>query len=460
MKRIASIFSLILLFSFSTLKAQDIENLYVSATGWAQWSELDDADGYLLSIDGQTEFEILNHYFQHQVEGFSDGESHNLKVAAIVNGNPGNFANFDWIYTSCEHFEGFVSAPQGEWQGNDIVLNWELPQISQDDDSFYESFENGIPENWGFIDADGDNHWWFLASLFMPAPQYTFFPHSGEDMICSESYSNMIGVGALHPDNYIVTHKVHVTGSSVFSFWACAQDANYPFEHFGVAVSTGSQTNPADFTMLNEWTLSAKDSRNGTWYQYTTDLSAYAGQEVYIAIRHFNCTDQFYLNVDDLEFSNGSKGTTSVTGILGTFIIRDGESYDIVPGDTNSYTDVAPDHIGHEYVLRVIYNGEESDFTRLAMSCEEIVLVADPTDVNEDSNSVINIFPNPAIDAITIQCEGLQQITLYNSIGQIILTSEVTGNQLQIDLSAFPAGYYIIQALTTQGVMTQKMAIE
>ena len=190
MKRIASILSLVLLFALNTTKAQNIENLYVSTTGWAQWSELEQADSYLVRIDGQTEFEIEDHYFQHEVESFIDGERHNIKVAAIINGNPGNFANFDWIYTSCEHFEGFVGTPTGEWQGNDIVLNWELPQISQDDDSFFEGFEDGIPANWGIIDADGDNHWWYLASVFMPAPQYTFFPHSGEDMISSESFSD------------------------------------------------------------------------------------------------------------------------------------------------------------------------------------------------------------------------------------------------------------------------------
>lgn len=455
MKRIASILSLVLLFAFSTTKAQSIENLYVSATGWAQWSELDDADGYLLSIDGQTEFEIEDYYFQHEVEGFIDGERHNIKVAAIVNGTPGNFANFDWIYTSCEHFEGFVGTPTGEWQGNDIVLNWELPQISQDDDSFTESFEDGIPSDWEIIDADGDNHWWYLASVFMPAPQFTFFPHSGEDMISSESFSNMIGVGALHPDNYIVTHKVHVTENSTFSFWACAQDANYPFEHFGVAVSTASQTNPNDFTMLNEWTLSAKDSRNGTWYQYITDLSAFAGQEVYIAIRHFNCTDQFYLNVDDLEFDSGSRATE----IFGTLIIRDGEPYGITLGDTETYIDVAPACIDHEYTLRIIYHGDESEFTLGAMSCGVSVLVADPTKVDEN-NSQLSLFPNPATDAVTIQCEGLQQVTIFNSIGQILFTTEANGNQLLIDLSDFPAGYYIIQAQTAQSIITRKIAIE
>ena len=34
--------------------------------------------------------------------------------------------------------------------------------------------------------------------------------------------------------------------------------------------------------------------------EYTADLSSYEGQQGYIAIRHFNCTDQNYLYVDDI----------------------------------------------------------------------------------------------------------------------------------------------------------------
>jgi hypothetical protein len=44
----------------------------------------------------------------------------------------------------------------------------------------------------------------------------------------------------------------------------------------------------------------------GTWYQYTVDLSDYSG-EGYVAIRHFNCTDMFLLNVDDIVIEGASQ---------------------------------------------------------------------------------------------------------------------------------------------------------
>lgn len=33
------------------------------------------------------------------------------------------------------------------------------------------------------------------------------------------------------------------------------------------------------------------------------DLSNYAGQDVYIAFRHFNCTDMYRINIDDIRLS-------------------------------------------------------------------------------------------------------------------------------------------------------------
>ena len=172
--------------------------------------------------------------------------------------------------------------------------------------TFTESFESGIPADWTTIDADGDGYNWMQSSVMMAG--YSITPHSGDDMVSSASYSGV----ALFPDNYLVTPQVNIANGSTFSFWACAQDASYPAEHFGVAISDDGTT----FTMVQEWTMTAKGdgakgprgtNATGNYYQYSVDLSAYAGQK-YIAIRHFNCTDMFYLNVDDAELSNGSKG--------------------------------------------------------------------------------------------------------------------------------------------------------
>ena len=172
-------------------------------------------------------------------------------------------------------------------------------------------FENGLPSDWTTIDADGDGYNWMLGSTSMGAG----YGHNGSsDLILSQSYNN--NIGALTPDNYLVSPQLILGGS--ITFWACAQDNAWAAEHFGVAVSTTNNNNANAFTTIQEWTMTAKENggprgmnAQGNWYEYTVDLSAYNGQTGYVAIRHFNCTDWFYLDVDDIMITEGSSGSTS-----------------------------------------------------------------------------------------------------------------------------------------------------
>ena len=186
---------------------------------------------------------------------------------------------------------------------------------------FVEDFESGIPSNWAIIDADGDGYTW--TSSMTPGDYHnsgislTGTGHNSSNAyVISGSWINQPGQ-ALTPDNYLVSPMVTLKASSIFSFYACTQDVDYPAEHFGVAVSDNGIN---QWVMVKEWTMTAKNGggvrsfgRNGNnrdqgnWYLYTVDLSAYAGQK-YIAIRHFNCTDQFILNIDDAELSIGGGG--------------------------------------------------------------------------------------------------------------------------------------------------------
>ena len=186
------------------------------------------------------------------------------------------------------------------------------------------TFDGSSMEGWTSLDADGDGYGWMLGSAcdgtYLSGGNLAGTGHnSSADLVTSGSYSNVYGV--LTPDNYLVSPaKIAAQDGAAITFWACAQDASYAAEHFGVAVSTGSNTSAADFTTIQEWTMTAKSARladennlvrgtraQGSWYEYTVDLSAYAGQEIWVAIRHFNCSDQFLFNVDDITLGDGSE---------------------------------------------------------------------------------------------------------------------------------------------------------
>jgi len=162
-----------------------------------------------------------------------------------------------------------------------------------------EGFDDGLPEGWTVLDADGDGRCWMLGSEV--GLGYGKGHNGSHDMMISQSYAN--GATVYNKNNYLITPKVKFTEASEFSFWACAQDADYPTETFGVYVSTTYNTYASAFVDVNSWTMTAKGQ--GEWYQYTVNLGNYAGNEGYVAICHYGTNSYgFYLDIDDVELSN------------------------------------------------------------------------------------------------------------------------------------------------------------
>ena len=276
-------------------------------------------------------------------------------------------------------------------------------------EEFTESFESGMSSGWTILDANNDGYTWCMTSA-IPST-WTYYStmtldwyRTGSNAICSGSFIN--GAGALTPNEYLITPLVSIKNGSTFSFWAAACDANYPEDHFGVAISTTTPTASA-FTMLQEWTMTAKDrgcgyggiaSRNGngaklgTWYQYSVDLSAYAGQNVYIAIRHFNCNDQYIICVDDVQLSKngGGGGSTTATIILTAGDLwGDGSGYQMLLDNTHSLYGTTIPTSG---VLSTNCSGNESIYAQFSHKI--------PT--NADGNcSTSNIVLNSSV-SITI----------------------------------------------------------
>lgn len=228
-------------------------------------------------------------------------------------------------------------------------------------------FENGSFQGWTNIDADGDNIGWKIGSYSsyyydedLVIPGY----NSSNHCVYSESwvyttyyydydeYAYQFYGSPVTPNNYLVSpSKVSIHNGAYISFWACGV-SQWPAEHFGVAISTANSPNHSNFTTIKEWTMTSKDDveltrggipYQGTWKHYTVDLSAYAGQNLWVAIRHFNCTDQFYLAVDDITIFEGSDdpgggGGDDNISYHWEPINQDGQSVTVWPTETTTYT--------------------------------------------------------------------------------------------------------------------------
>ncbi len=219
------------------------------------------------------------------------------------------------------------------------TVNGNEPGISE---VFYYNFDDGM-QGWTTIDANADGYDWVLGSQTSGVYTVESVNYSGQghnssaNMMCSGSYSNITSL-PITPDNYLVSPQVELGG--ILTFYACAQDNLYAAEHFGVAVSMNGNTDPNYFQMVQEWTMVAKgvgapngvtrgDNRNqGNWYQYTVDLGAYSGLG-YVAIRHFNCYNQFILCVDDISVITDE-------GCVGSYL--EGESCTLIASPKENWT--------------------------------------------------------------------------------------------------------------------------
>ena len=121
-----------------------------------------------------------------------------------------------------------------------------------------------------------------------------------------ESESWREDVGALNPDNWLISPQVPLKGK--LSLWAKGVDPDYAAEHFAIYLSTTGK-DVADFTTV----LIPETVAQNVFTEYTADLSAYAGQVGYIAIRHFHISDMFQLAVDNITITDNWVEVDGVT---------------------------------------------------------------------------------------------------------------------------------------------------
>lgn len=198
----------------------------------------------------------------------------------------------------------------GEYEGRPLTFYLPGSVMTKLDPTEYNiehgqvTFEDGTMGSFTTIDADGDKYTWYRTGSS---------GHYSGSVVTSASWVGG-GVGPVNPDNYLVSPKVALGGK--LTFYAAAFNQTYFSEKFNVAVSTTGNTSAADFT--NIWPTDETMTAGG-WIKYEVDLSAYAGKEGYVAIRHYNCTDNERLDVDDITIE-------TPTGINNVKMGKDGKA--------------------------------------------------------------------------------------------------------------------------------------
>ena len=165
-----------------------------------------------------------------------------------------------------------------------------MPMTLSAQDTYTWDFESEDQlDDWTIVDHDGDGYSWIY---FNNEGSSKMFTHGGEGLMYSASYDYDNGK-ELTPDNWLISPEVTLDG--VLSLWACGQDPDYCEEVFGIFVCVGNSTDPDKFVQVG-----SDITATGEMTKYSFDLSTYAGQTGRFAIRHYQTTDMFFLNIDDV----------------------------------------------------------------------------------------------------------------------------------------------------------------
>jgi hypothetical protein len=82
---------------------------------------------------------------------------------------------------------------------------------------------------------------------------------------------------------------------------------------------------------------------------------------------------------------------------------------------------------------------------------------------NEISN-LLKVYPNPSSKNLTIESEGLIgkncNLRIYDAIGKLEFEKNLSGNKMNIDISDFPCGVYVVEVITGNFIRVEKLLKE
>ena len=89
----------------------------------------------------------------------------------------------------------------------------------------------------------------------------------------------------------------------------------------------------------------------------------------------------------------------------------------------------------------------------------ELHVYYSPTGVDE-TEAQVKVYPNPTNGFVTVEAEGMTEVSVYNTLGQCVLQKEVAGNPTVLDLQQVSEGLYLLRVKTENGIISKRISVE
>ncbi|GEM_PF-1764168 len=365
----------------------------------------------------------------------------------------------------------------------DVLLSWTAPggggPTGFEDD--FESYDDFVLEfaPWTNVDVDGSDTYG-MTGVDWPnagAPQaYIIFNPTTTtppvDDMTAHSGNKLAACLAAIPsptnDDWMITPLVDLADNSHLSFWAKSYTDDYGLERFRVGVSTTGM-DPADFTIISEGDYVEAPVED--WTEFTYDLSAYNGQQIYVGIQCVS-NDAFILMIDDVYIGADksaivynpaqpvigkatkqmnyfaqatpqpavapvSSGLRDDPVLQGYNVYRDDDQINAELVELTTYTDIEPSIGTHNYYVTAVYDMGES------VHSDTVTIVV--TGVDELSLESVSVYPNPSNGKFTVGLPAGADVELnvMDLTGKSVYRSAAS-ETVTIDLSKLYKGMYLL----------------
>ena len=158
------------------------------------------------------------------------------------------------------------------------------------------------------------------------------------------------------------------------------------------------------------------------------------------------------------------------TGLSGYYLYRkQGEngSYErikLLSASATSFTDNTANQQG-DYYYRLYAYYSATDCTSAPASIKGdpnkfyLKVYYSPTDVEETESLEMSLFPNPVDHDLKIEVEGMTRVIVYNQLGQLVFASDCDYNALNVNVSGWNEGVYLVKVMTDNGWNSRRVAV-
>lgn len=349
-----------------------------------------------------------------------------------------------------------ITAPYGllvNVSGSDAAFSWNNSLGFSDDFESYPDFTLDFAP-WITLDIDGGPTYGFSGITFpnsgLPMAGIIFNPsttepaldpadiiaHSGDKFIAIFNSSN-----PLVDDDWIIAPKTQVIADDFVSFWArSGVDPDYISEKLQLFVSV-TGTNPADFSAISSIITTTQ-----TWTEYSADLSAYAGQEIYVAI-HCTSADQFFVCIDDFTIGQAVKETKSFTG------------YNVYLNDVlQTSSPISDEMFNFSGLTDGTYTASvESVYSTGVSPKSSINFEIGAIKVQNIDTENVNIYPNPSQGVFNIDLSQEFNVQVIDITGKVIKSELLSGNNT---ISIENSGVYFIKFVNKEKSFVHKVIVK